>query len=94
MMEYLNKNLAEAIYLVALDPNKKEKVSKGLYPEVAQRFNTTVSSVDKGMGRAIKSAWELADESVKRRYFGKITSSKEQYPTAKLFIAVLASKII
>lgn len=50
--------LREAILIAVRDMDVINAVTKVLYPEVAKRFNTTASRVERAIRHAIEVAWD------------------------------------
>ena len=51
----------EAIILAVQDMDVINAVTKVLYPEVARRYNTTPSRVERAVRHAIETAWDRGD---------------------------------
>ena len=83
----------EAIIIAVMDMDVINAVTKVLYPEVARRFNTTSSRVERAVRHAIEVAWDRGDLETLQRYFGYTVSNAKGKPTNSEFIAMLADKI-
>ena len=83
----------EAIILAVQDMDVINAVTKVLYPEVARRFNTTPSRVERAVRHAIETAWDRGDLETLQRYFGYTVSNTKGKPTNSEFIAMIADKI-
>ena len=68
-------------------------VTKVLYPEVAKRFNTTPSRVERAIRHAIEVAWDRGDLETLQKYFGYTVSNAKGKPTNSEFIAMIADRI-
>ena len=68
-------------------------VTKVLYPEVAKRFNTTASRVERAIRHAIEVAWDRGDVDVLNSYFGYTIHNTRGKPTNSEFIAMIADKL-
>ena len=68
-------------------------VTKVLYPEVARRYNTTPSRVERAIRHAIEVAWDRGNVEVLEQYFGYTINSSRGKPTNSEFIAMIADKI-
>lgn len=68
-------------------------VTKVLYPEVARRYNTTPSRVERAVRHAIETAWDRGDLETLQRYFGYTVSNTKGKPTNSEFIAMIADRI-
>ena len=65
-------------------------VTKVLYPEVAKKFNTTPSRVERAIRHAIEVAWDRGDIEVLQKFFGYTVSNIKGKPTNSEFIAMIA----
>ena len=68
-------------------------VTKVLYPEVARRYSTTPSRVERAVRHAIEVAWDRGDLETLQRYFGYTVSNTKGKPTNSEFIAMIADRI-
>ena len=77
--------LREAIIITVQDMDVINAVTKVLYPEVARRFGTTASRVERAIRHAIEVAWDRGDLETLQKYFGyTVSNAKENPPTASL----------
>ncbi len=83
----------EAIVIAVQDMDVINAVTKVLYPEVARRYNTTPSRVERAVRHAIEVAWDRGDFETLQRYFGYTVSNTKGKPTNSEFIAMIADKI-
>ena len=83
----------EAIVLAVQDMEVINAVTKVLYPEVARRYNTTPSRVERAVRHAIETAWDRGDLETLQRYFGYTVSNTKGKPTNSEFIAMIADRI-
>ena len=68
-------------------------VTKVLYPEVAKRFHTTPSRVERAIRHAIEVAWDRGDLETLQRFFGYTVSNAKGKPTNSEFIAMIADRL-
>ena len=85
--------LREAIIIAVNDMDVINAVTKVLYPEVAKRFNTTPSRVERAIRHAIEVAWDRGDLETLQKYFGYTVSNAKGKPTNSEFIAMIADRI-
>ncbi len=85
--------LREAIIRVVNDMDVINAVTKVLYPEVAEKFNTTPSRVERAIRHAIEVAWDRGDVEVLQKFFGYTVSGVKGKPTNSEFIAMIADKL-
>ena len=83
----------EAIMIAVEDMDVINAVTKVLYPEVAKRFGTTPSRVERAIRHAIEVAWDRGDLETLQHYFGYTVNSAKGKPTNSEFIAMIADRI-
>jgi len=85
--------LREAILMVIADMDVINAVTKVLYPDVAKKYATTPSRVERAIRHAIEVAWDRGDIEVLQRFFGYTVSNSKGKPTNSEFIALLADSL-
>ena len=85
--------LREAILIAVKDMDVINAVTKVLYPEVAKRFDTTASRVERAIRHAIEVAWDRGDLETLQKYFGYTVSNAKGKPTNSEFIAMIADRL-
>jgi len=85
--------LREAIMITVEDMDVINAVTKVLYPEVAKRFGTTASRVERAIRHAIEVAWDRGDLDTLQKYFGFTVSNSKGKPTNSEFIAMIADRL-
>jgi two-component system response regulator (stage 0 sporulation protein A) len=85
--------LREAILYSIDNMDAINAVTKVLYPEVAKRFTTTPSRVERAIRHAIEVAWDRGDLETLQKYFGFTVSSIKGKPTNSEFIAMIADRL-
>ena len=85
--------LREAILIAVGDMEVINAVTKILYPEVAKRFGTTASRVERAIRHAIEVAWDRGDLETLQKYFGYTVSNAKGKPTNSEFIAMIADRL-
>lgn len=85
--------LREAIIITVNDMEIINAVTKVLYPEVAKKFNTTSSRVERAIRHAIEVAWDRGDVEVLQKFFGYTVSGLKGKPTNSEFIAMIADRL-
>ena len=86
--------LREAIIIAVDDMDVINAVTKVLYPEVAKRFATTPSRVERAIRHAIEVAWDRGDLETLQKYFGYTVSNAKGKPTNSEFIAMIADRLV
>ena len=85
--------LREAIIVAVNDMDVINAITKVLYPQVAKRFDTTPSRVERAIRHAIEVAWDRGDLDTLQRFFGYTVSNSKGKPTNSEFIALIADKL-
>ena len=85
--------LREAILIAVDDIDVINAVTKVLYPEVAKRFGTTASRVERAIRHAIEVAWDRGDLETLQKYFDYTVSNVKGKPTNSEFIAMIADRL-
>ena len=85
--------LREAILFTLRSADASAGITKVLYPEVAKRFSTTPTCVERAMRRAIEVAWDRGDEEIRQKIFRGTVSANKGKPTNSEFIAMIAEHI-
>ena len=83
----------EAIMITVENMDVINSVTKVLYPEVAKRFHTTPSRVERAIRHAIEVAWDRGDLETLQRFFGYTVSNAKGQPTNSEFIAMISDRI-
>ena len=85
--------LREAIMMVIKDIDVLNQITKSLYPQIAQRFDTTPSRVERAIRHAIEVAWGRGEQDMVENIFGYTVSASKGKPTNSEFIAMIADKL-
>ena len=82
-----------AITMVYDNPEIVGAITKELYPELADRFDTTVSRVERAIRHAIEVSWNRGDWDLMDDIFGHSVDVDKAKPTNSEFIVTLADKL-
>lgn len=85
--------LRDAIVLSVQDSEMLDAITKVLYPEIAKRYQTTPSCVERDVRSAIEAAWNRGNPDTLDELFGYTVSTEKGKPTNSEFIALIADKI-
>ncbi len=83
--------MVEALLLVVEDRTYIDNITFGLYPQVAARFDTTASRVERAMRHLLEVIWDRSDPDLLFRYFGNTVSASKGKPTNSEFIARISN---
>lgn len=85
--------LREAIIMVYENPDLIGGVTKELYPDVAKKFETTVSRVERAIRHSIEVSWNRANWKYMNEIFGHSIDADKAKPTNSEFIVTVADKL-
>lgn len=85
--------LREAIAMVFNDIELLGSITKVLYPDIAKKYNTTASRVERAIRHAIEVAWSRGNIDSISSLFGYTVSMSKAKPTNSEFIAMVADKL-
>ena len=85
--------LREAIIMVVNDIDVINQITKCLYPQIARKFHTTPSRVERAIRHAIEVAWGRGQQDVVENIFGYTVSAAKGKPTNSEFIAMISDKL-
>jgi two-component system response regulator (stage 0 sporulation protein A) len=85
--------LREAIAMVYNDIELLGSITKILYPDIAKKYNTTASRVERAIRHAIEVAWSRGNIESISSLFGYTVSMSKAKPTNSEFIAMVADKL-
>ena len=85
--------LREAIIMVVSNIDMINQITKQLYPEIAEKYHTTPSRVERAIRHAIEVAWGRGQQDVVESIFGYTISAAKGKPTNSEFIAMIADKL-
>lgn len=85
--------LREAIMMVVNNIDIINQITKQLYPDIAMKFHTTPSRVERAIRHAIEVAWTRGQTETVDNIFGYTISAAKGKPTNSEFIAMIADKL-
>ncbi|TCU72769.1 sporulation transcription factor Spo0A [Tissierella praeacuta] len=85
--------LREAIAMVVEDMDFLGAITKELYPNIATKFNTTPSRVERAIRHAIEVAWTRGKVDTINKLFGYTINNDKGKPTNSEFIALIADNL-
>lgn len=85
--------LREAIAMVYHDIDLLGSITKVLYPDIAKKYKTTSSRVERAIRHAIEVAWSRGNIESISSLFGYTVSMSKAKPTNSEFIAMVADKL-
>ena len=88
------KFLREAIKMSITEPNIINSITKKLYPNIATKYDTSASKVERAIRHAIEVAWNRGKIENINTLFGVTVYSSNEKPTNGEFIALVADKML
>ncbi len=85
--------LREAIMMVVNNIDIINQITKQLYPDIATKYHTTPSRVERAIRHAIEVAWGRGQAETVENIFGYTISAAKGKPTNSEFIAMIADKL-
>ena len=85
--------LREASMMVVNNIDIINQITKQLYPDIARKFKTTPSRVERAIRHAIEVAWTRGQTETVDSIFGYTISAAKGKPTNSEFIAMIADKL-
>ncbi|MCL1791514.1 MAG: sporulation transcription factor Spo0A [Peptococcaceae bacterium] len=85
--------LRDAILFVIEDRELIGKVTRALYPKIAELYNTSATRVERAIRHSIELAWDRGNMSYINRVFGYTISTERGKPTNSEFIALVADRL-
>lgn len=85
--------IRESVYMMYQNPDMIGGITKSIYPEIAVRFDTTASRVERAIRHAIEVSWARGDYDLMEEIFGHSVDYDRSKPTNSEFIATLADNL-
>lgn len=85
--------IREGIGLMYNNPSMLGAITKEMYPEIAVKYNTTSSRVERAIRHAIEISWTRGDYDLMEEVFGHSVDYDRARPTNSEFIATIADRL-
>lgn len=85
--------IREGIGIIFERPETIGGITKELYPELASKFDTTVSRVERAIRHAIEVSWNRGNWTLMEEIFGHSVDIDKAKPTNSEFIVTIADKL-
>lgn len=85
--------IREGISILYERPEVIGGITKELYPDIASKFDTTVSRVERAIRHAIEVSWNRGDWDLMEEIFGHSVDIDKAKPTNSEFIVTVADKL-
>ena len=85
--------VVEAVLMAVENRYYINNITFGLYPQIAAKFDTTATRVERGIRHLIEVTWIRGDMDILCRFFGNTVNPQRGKPTNGEFIARLANLV-
>ena len=85
--------IRDGIGIIFERPETIGGITKELYPELAKKYDTTVSRVERAIRHAIEVSWNRGDGDLREEIFGHSVDMVKAKPTNWEFIVTIADKL-
>ncbi len=85
--------IKEGVQIVYHDKNMISYVTKDVYPEIAKKFDTTPTRVERAIRHAIEISWNRGDINLMETIFGNSVNVNRDKPTNAEYLTTLADKL-
>ena len=85
--------IREGVEIIFEHPETIGGITKELYPELADKFDTTVSRVERAIRHAIEVSWNRGDWDLMEEIFGQSVDIDKAKPTNSEFMVTIADKL-
>lgn len=85
--------IRESVFLFYKNNDAYSGITKEIYPEVAIRYSTTASRVERAIRHAIEVSWTRGDYDLIEEIFGNSVAFDRAKPTNSEFIATIADRL-
>lgn len=85
--------IKEGIFIVYKNGNNISYITKDVYPEVAKKFNTTPTRVERAIRHAIEISWNRGDLNLMEEIFGNSLNINRDKPTNAEYLTTIADRI-
>ena len=85
--------IREGISIIYTTPQKIGGITKEIYPEIASKYNTTDSRVERAIRHAIEVSWNRGNWELMEEIFGHSVDIDRAKPTNSEFIVTIADKL-
>lgn len=85
--------LVEAVEMVILEPSYLRRITTGLYPDIAKKYQSSPGRTERAIRHAIETAWSRCDLDTLSYYFGNTVSPVKGKPVNSEFIARVSNAV-
>ena len=85
--------IRDGIMIMYKEPDMLKGITKEIYPEIANKYDTTSSRVERAIRHAIEVSWARGDYQLMEKYFGNSVDYDRSKPTNAEFIVTLTDRL-
>ena len=85
--------IRDGIMMMYKEPDMLKGITKEIYPELAIKYETTSSRVERAIRHAIEVSWTRGDYQLMEKYFGNSVDYDRSKPTNAEFIITLTDRL-
>lgn len=85
--------IRDSIIMLYEKPEMIGGITKELYPEIAKKYDTTISRVERAIRHAIEVSWNRGDWDLMEDIFGHSVDIDKAKPTNSEFVVTIADKL-
>ena len=85
--------IKEGILIVYKFGNRISYITKDVYPEIANKFNTTATRVERAIRHAIEVSWNRGDINLMEEIFGNSLNVNRDKPTNAEYITTISDRL-
>ena len=85
--------IKEGINIVYSSGNRLSYITKDVYPEIAKKFDTTSSRVERAIRHAIEISWNRGDLNIMEELFGNSLNVNRDKPTNSEYLSTIADRL-
>ncbi|MBR1413371.1 MAG: sporulation transcription factor Spo0A [Bacilli bacterium] len=85
--------LRDSIYIIFQSPELVGNITKEVYPEIAAKYDTTSSRVERAIRHAIEVSWARGEYALMEDLFSNSVDIERSKPTNSEFIVTIADKV-
>ena len=85
--------IKEGIFIVYMKGNVISYITKDVYPEIANKFDTTPTRVERAIRHAIEISWNRGDLNLMDEIFGNSLNINRDKPTNAEYLTTIADRL-
>jgi two-component system response regulator (stage 0 sporulation protein A) len=85
--------IKEGILIVFRNANKISYITKEVYPEISEKFDTTPTRVERAIRHAIEISWNRGDIDLMEEIFGNSLNINRDKPTNSEYLTTIADRL-